>query len=416
MGVGCPAPRHGMTRDFEVNPTAGFDGTYGTYGTYWSDWKGKEQGTNAKEFHRMGLFFALLAVTGVIFHRVYSSPIHLPERDCGLTSLVSNNSLVEAFQIPDSSFQYPFISVHMSALTSGVDSEQRFAAQALHRQSQTLQSNHTAHQHPPLPSDRPFPAHSQLSSSSMIGPTAPAAPYDPNVYPSYPLPERHQQDYEHFIMTQLSVPTANINNLPGHSAPNTIGRPPQAVYTDNTIERMVQRDPYAVPYATANPQAFLGSSGGGYAMQNQQNIFAAATNGPNYANGTNSYHDNQAPGGMYAYDPTLLLSPDSIHSIESPPVMMQQGPTRSHTMPSYYSPVNRTNGPSETEVPFSQIVARNNSSSPQTQTQTTWLASGSPTNPNYGNTGHFPVGRSTTAANQNGAVIAQHAVRKHNHK
>lgn len=241
----------------------------------------------------------------------------------------------------------------------------------------------------------------------MIGPSAPAAPYDPNVYPSYPPPERHQQDYEHFIMTQLSVPNA-IDNPPGLSAPppgNMMGRPPQAIYSDNTIERMVQRDPYAVPYAgAANPQALLGS--GGYAIQNQ-NIYAA-TSGLNYVNGTTSYTDNQAPGGMYPYDPNLLLSPDSIHSIESPPMMMQQAPTRARTIP-YYPPVNRTNGPPETEVPFSQIVARNASNSPQTQS--TWAASSSPTNPNYGTAGHghYSVVRSTTTkkGSSGGAVMAQ---------
>jgi len=286
----------------------------------------------------------------------------------------------------------------MSTAASGVDPEQRFAAQALHRQPPSLQSNHTVHPKPPLQSGRPFPAHLQLPSDSMIGPSAPAAPYDPNVYPSYPPPERHQQDYENFIMTQLSVPTA-IDNPLGPSAPLTLGRPPQAIYSDNTIERMVQRDPYAIPYAGGNPQALLGS--GAYAMQNQ-NIYAA-TGGLNYTNGATSYHDTQAPGGMYTYDPNLHLSPDSIHSIESPPMMMQQGPARSHTMP-YYSSVNRTNGPPETEVPFSQIVARNNSNSPQTQSN--WIASSSPPNPNYGNTGHFSGARSTTVK-QNGAVVAQ---------
>jgi hypothetical protein len=288
----------------------------------------------------------------------------------------------------------------MSTLASGVDSEQRFAAQALHRQSQTLQSNHTVHHHLPLQSDRPFPARSQLPSHSMIGPSAPAAPYDPNVYPSYPPPERHQQDYEHFIMTQLSVPNA-IDNPLGPSAPppgHNIGRPPQAIYSDNTIERMVQRDPYAIPYSGTNSQAFLGS--GAYPIQDQ-NIYAA-TGGLNYTNGTTSYPDTQAPGGMYAYDPNLHLSPESIHSIESPPLMMQQGPPRSHTMP-YYSPANRTNGPSETEVPFSQIVARNNSTSPQIQS--TWVASSSPANPNYSNPGHFSVARPTTTK-QNGVVMA----------
>ena len=296
----------------------------------------------------------------------------------------------------------------MSALSSGVDSEQRFAAQALHRQSQSLQSNHTVHQHLPIPSDRPFPAHSQLPSNPMIGPTAPAAPYDPNVYPSYPPPERHQQDYEHFIMTQLSASTA-INNQPGlhaHPPANTMGRPPQAIYSDNTIERMVQRDPYAVSYGSAETQALLG--GGGYAIQNQNQNIYAPTSGPSYTNGTNSYPDNQASGGMYPYDPNLLLSPDSFTSIESPPSMMQQqqGPSRSLTMPSYYSP----------EVPFSQIVARNNSGSPQShaqaQAQNTWVASSSPTNPNYSSASHFPVARSTAATKQNGAVTTQQAVRK----
>ena len=299
----------------------------------------------------------------------------------------------------------------MSALNSVVDSEQRFAAQAPHRQSQSLHSNHTVHQHLPLPSDRPFPAHSQLHSNPMIGPTAPAAPYDPNVYPSYPPPERHQQDYEQF-MTQLSASTA-INNQPGlsaHPPANNMGRPPQAFYSDNTIERMVQRDPYAVSYGSVSPQALLGSGGGGYAMQNQNQNIYAPTSGPMYTNGTNSYPDNQASGGMYPYDSNLLLSPESIQSIGSPPLMMQQqqGPNRSHTVPSYYSP----------EVPFSQIVARNNSGSPQTQTQAqaqnTWPTSSSPPNPNHNNTSYFPVARSTAATKQNGAVAAQQiqAVRK----
>lgn len=333
---------------------------------------------------------SLLPVTGDIFHRVHYSPSCQRE---GPTRLVSRLTTV---CLPISTnFR------HMSALASDLDSKRRFAAQAVHRQSQSLQSNHTAHHQLPLPSDRPFLAHShsQPLSNPMIGPTAPAAPYDPNVYPSYPPPERHQQDYENFIMTQLSAPTAN-SNPSGLSAPppgNTIGRPPQAVYSDNTIERMVQRDPYVIPYpsASANPQAFLG--GGGYAMQNQ-NLYTVAS-GPNYTNGIVSYPDPQAPGGIYTYGSNL--SPDSIHSIESPSMMMQQGPIRSHTMP-IYSSVNRVNGPPDAEVPFSQIVARNNSGSPQTQS--IWPASGSPTNPNYGNTGHFPVARSNTA--KNGAAMA----------
>jgi len=279
----------------------------------------------------------------------------------------------------------------MSSLAQGVDPERRFAAQTVHRQSQGLHSNHIVqHQHP-LPSGLPFPAHSHSPSDSMIGPTAPAAPYDPNVYPSYPPAERHQQDYENFIMTQLSAPMTNpsaLSALQGGTA-NTIGRPPQPVYSDNTIERMVQRDSYATPYAapsTTNPQAFLGS--GGYPMQNQNPY--AATNGTHYPNSTTAYSGTQAP--MYTYDANLLLSPDSIHSIESPTMMMHQGTTRAHTIP-YYPSVNRTNASPEMEVPFSQIVARNNSNSPQN----TWATSGSPPNPNYGNTGHFPVVRSTPA-------------------
>lgn len=354
----------------------------------------KEQGTRGYDSTNAG--DGVLCVTRHSPVLSFTGSTPRPFARLGTNQACFNISLLYALQFPGF--------IQMSALTSGIDSEQRFAAQAPHRQSQSLQSNHTVHQHLPLPSDRPFPAHSQLPSNPMIGPTAPAAPYDPNVYPSYPPPERHQQDYEHFIMTQLSASTA-INNQPGlsaHPPANNMGRPPQAIYSDNTIERMVQRDPYVVSYGSANPQALLG--GGGYAMQNQNQNIYAPTSGPNYTNGTNSYPDNQASGGMYTYDPNLLLSPDSIHSIESPPMMMQQqqGPGRSHTMPSYYSP----------EVPFSQIVARNNTSSPQTQAQAqnNWVASSSPPNPNYNNTSHFPVARSTAAAKQNGQQIQ--AVRK----
>ena len=291
--------------------------------------------------------------------------------------------------------KYP---IHMSSHESGVDPERRFAAQRPNRQTQGLQSNHIPHQQHPSTSDHPFSAHSHSQSNSMIGPTAPAAPYDPNVYPSYPPAERHQQDYEHFIMTQLSAPITDPNgaiSAPPPNTANTIGRPPQAVYNDNTIERMVQRDLYGNPYAAAatlSPQALLG---GGYAMQSQDPY--AATGGPNYVNGATAY---QAPGGMYPYDPNLLLSPDSIHSIESPPVMMHQGQTRAHTT-HFYPPVNRTTTSPEMEVPFSRIVARNTSNSPQHR----WAASGSPPNPNYNNTGQFPVARST--ATTNGAVMAQ---------
>jgi hypothetical protein len=282
----------------------------------------------------------------------------------------------------------------MSVLASAVESERRFASQPPHRQSQSLQSNHIAHQQHPLPSDHPFAAHSQSPSNSMIGPTAPAAPYDPNVYPSYPPAERHQQDYEHFII-QLSGPLTNPSGLTAPAGTN-IGRPPQAGYSDNIIERMVQRDTYAHPYAatsTTNPQTLFGV--GGYAMQNQ-NLYAA-TGAPNYANATTAYPGAQTSGGMYTYsDPGLLRSPDSIHSIESPSVMMQQGPARAHTIP-FYPAVNLPNGSPDSEVPFSQIVARNS-----TSPQHSWTAAGSPPDPNYNNTGHFPAPRSTTTS----AVIA----------
>lgn len=305
---------------------------------------------------------------------------------------------------------------HMATQASAVDPGQPFSAQRLEgaqRESQGLQSNHH-HRHP----QHPFPAHSHSPSHSMIGPTAPAAPYDPNVYPSYPPAERHQQDYEHFIMTQLSAPITHPSGIPIPAPPNaantanTIGRPPQAVYNDNTIERMVQRDLYANPYATTStsPQAFLGA-GAGYAIQTQNPY--AASGGANYVNGTTVYPGTQPPGTIYAYGSNLLLSPDSIHSmsIESPPVMMHQGPTRAHTT-HFYPSVNRTNT-SEKEVPFSQIVARNTSNSPQNS----WATSSSPTNPNnYTNTAQFPVARSAAAAptaNNNGAVMPQqiHAVR-----
>jgi hypothetical protein len=287
---------------------------------------------------------------------------------------------------------------HMPLKASRVDSERRFAAQTPHRPSQSLQSNQIAHQQYPLSSDHPFPAHSHSSSNSMIGPTAPAAPYDPNVYPSYPPAERHQQDYEHFIMTQLSAPSTNPSGLSAAAAAaagSTMARPPQAVYSDNIIDRMVQRDPYANPYAapsSTSPQAILGT--GGYLVHNQ-NLYAA-TGGSSYANATTAYPGAQAPGVMYTWSEPGLLSPDSIHSIESPPVVTQQGPTRSHTAP-FYPAVNRSTTSPETEVPFSQIVARNNSTSPQSG----WTASGSPTNPNYRHPEHF------TTANGNGVMVAQ---------
>lgn len=289
----------------------------------------------------------------------------------------------------------------MSLRTSAVDPEKRFAAQTLERQSQGLQSNPNPLQQHHLTSDHPFPARYHSPSNSMIGPTAPAAPYDPNVYPSYPPAERHQQDYEHFIMTQLSGPITDSSGIPvpPASAANAIGRPPQAVYNDNTIERMVQRDLYANPYpttSTTNSQAFLGGSGGGYPIQSQ-NPYAAAS-GATYANGTTPYPHTQPQGGMY-YDPNLLLSPDSIPSIESPPMMMHQGQTHGHTT-HFYQSVNRTNS-SEKEVPFSQIVARNTSNSPQNS-----RASTSPTNPNYALSGQFPGARSAAAAN-NGAMMGQ---------
>ena len=295
---------------------------------------------------------------------------------------------------------YP-VSIHMSLRASAVDPERRFAAQMLERQSQGLQSNSIPHQQHHLTSDHPFPARYHSPSNSMIGPTAPAAPYDPNVYPSYPPAERHQQDYEHFIMTQLSGPITDSSGIPVPPAntANAIGRPPQAVYNDNTIERMVQRDLYANPYpttSTTNSQAFLGGSGGGYPIQSQ-NPYAAAS-GATYANGTTPYPHTQPQGGMY-YDANLLLSPDSIPSIESPPMMMHQGQNHAHTT-HFYQSVNRTNS-SEKEVPFSQIVARNTSNSPQNS-----RASTSPTNPNYGLSGQFPVARSTAAA-KNGAVMGQ---------
>jgi hypothetical protein len=59
---------------------------------------------------------------------------------------------------------------------------------------------------------------------------------------------------------------------------------------------------YAGPYASdfTTPKLCLG--GGGYAMQNQ-NLYAA-TAALTYVNGTTSYPDTQASGGMYPTIPT----------------------------------------------------------------------------------------------------------------
>ena len=189
-------------------------------------------------------------------------------------------------------------------------------------------------------------------------------------------------------MTQLSVAPLThphaISPSPATSN-NPFGLPPQPAYSDNTIDRMVQREQYAHPYNT-NPHPLPGSSA--YPLPDQ-NIYSS------YANVTAAYPGVQPPF-MYS-DPALLQSPDSIYSIESPPLMMQQGP---HTM-SFYPPVNRASSSPEKEVPFSQILARN-SSPPQSN----WAASGSPTNPNYTISAHLPASRSTTA-NNNGAATAQ---------
>jgi hypothetical protein len=190
-------------------------------------------------------------------------------------------------------------------------------------------------------------------------------------------------------------PTPPLTNPSGLTAPagTNIERPPQAGYSDNSIERMVQRDPYAHPYAATsltNPQTLF--SGRGYAMQNQ-NLYAA-TGAPNYANATTAYPGAQASSGMDPYsDPGLLRS---IDSIESPSVMTQQGSACAHTMP-FYPAVNLPNRSLDNEVPFSQTVARNSNSPKNSRT-----AAGSLPNPNYNNAGHFPAPRSTTA----GAVMA----------